>query len=106
MTKQKVVYIAGKISGLDLNESKRRFSTVQKAFEKKGYKVVNPHEVCQGLPDDSIWSDYMKECIINFLYVDEFYVLNNYETSKGAKLEILIAESLEIPVYYEKKSNN
>lgn len=115
----KVVYISGPISGLE-NGNFQKFQDAQNKLEKEGYIVVNPHEIgkdtykkwSQRLRpegnldgqtyDKEMWQDFMKVDIQHLVQVDCVFVLDNWETSKGSRLEILIAQKLGIKVYYMK----
>jgi nucleoside 2-deoxyribosyltransferase len=90
-SKQKI-YIAGPISGHDLEERKETFSNVQKALEKIGYEVVNPMELPHD--HDKSWESYMKECILHLVQCDCIYMLDNWHFSAGARLEFNIALQL------------
>lgn len=64
-----------------------------------GYKVYNPAEIES---DDSFeWEDYMKEAVKMLLECEVLYVLDGYETSKGANVEINLAKTLNIRVVTE-----
>lgn len=99
------VYICGKMSGLP-EYNYPRFNQVASELRLKGYFVENPAEV---QVENAVWHkewewhDYMKAAIQQLIRCDAIYVLNGYETSKGANIEIQLAKDLGINVYYESK---
>lgn len=114
MNKKKIAYISGPISGLE-NGNFQNFQNAQKKLEKEGYIVENPHQIGKDLYEKwskiinktkdqeiEMWQEFMKEdikhlCICNFVFL-----LDNWESSKGATLELLIAQKLGIKIYYMK----
>lgn len=119
MKKIKVAYISGPISGLT-NGNADNFANAQKKLEKEGYVVINPHEIGKELydkwskiprPEDKVseqnyqnamWCEFMKQDIKYLVSCDCIFLLDNWNTSRGAKLELLIAQKLQIPIYYMK----
>jgi hypothetical protein len=93
------IYIAGAITGHDLQERKETFMKWQKYFEDKGYAVVNPMELPHN--HDKTWESYMRECIVALMDCSEIYVMNGWMQSKGAQIEVHIASSLGIRIIYE-----
>ena len=94
------IYISGKITGVpDLNKPK--FQAAEEfVFRHQGFvhDIVNPHK----LPDDhdKTWSSYMKECIKALCTCQHVVVLDDWEGSRGAITEVLIAKILQIPVWH------
>ena len=97
-----LIYLSGKITGLsDLNKPK--FEAAEKLiidslqFKDFFVHVFNPHE----LPDDhdKRWSSYMRECIKALSVSNKVYVLDDWNKSKGALTEVLIAKILGMPIY-------
>lgn len=115
--KTKIAYISGPITGL-LNGNFDSFMNAQKKLEHDGYIVVNPHEIGADIykkwetierPDnnvkaqklnDEMWCEFMKNDIQHLVKCDCVMLLDNYETSRGCRLEIVIAQKLNIPIYY------
>jgi hypothetical protein len=104
----KTGYIAGPMSGLHALNFKNFFYW-QVALENSGYKIINPAEI-----DTVNWlrdgydpsKSYWEECLKVDLELiesdaDFIFVLDGWEDSKGAKLEIKKAKALGLEVYYE-----
>lgn len=116
MKKIQSAYISGPISGLQ-NGNAENFLKAQKKLEAEGYVVVNPHEICSDIyekwsklvrPEEKVaaqiydkemWCEFMKRCLKHLVACDCVFVLDNWETSKGAKVEIFNAQKLQISVY-------
>ena len=82
-------YLSGKITG-DENY-RQKFNSAEKLLKSKGYKVLNP---VKGEKDGKTWTYYMKRDIKKLLKCDGIMLLEDYKTSKGAKLEKIIAVNL------------
>lgn len=82
-------YLSGKITGDD--DYRIKFEKAEKLLTQKGYKVLNPikHE-----KDGKSWIYYMKKDIKKLLKCDGIILLEDFQKSKGAKLEKIIAENL------------
>lgn len=83
-------YLSGKITG---DENYRlKFENAEKFLKRKGYrKILNP---VRGEKDGKEWSYYMKRDIKKLLKCDGIMLLEDFQKSKGAKLEKIIAENL------------
>jgi len=94
------IYIAGPITGYDLNERKREFDFNQSLLEVEGFEVVNP----MALPHnhDKSWESYMRECIAALITCDEIFMLKNWRASKGARIEMYIAFEMGMKIIFEK----
>lgn len=114
MTKIRTAYLSGPISGLE-NGNHDNFLKAQKKLEKEGYVVLNPHEIGKDIYEkwskldftskekqQERWMEFMKEDIKYLLTCNCVFILDNWETSPGATLELLIAQKLGIPIYHIK----
>lgn len=97
--KKEKVYISGAIAHYDLEERKATFGRAERYLDIKGYEPVNPFK--NGLPEDAHWQDHMRVDIANLLRCDAIYMLQGFEMSKGAKLELDVATSCGIRVMFE-----
>jgi len=91
-----VVYISGKVSGLDIEVSKKSFQEAENKMIELGYKVINPLK----LPNDhdKTWESYMRVCITYLTKCDAIYMLDGWENSKGSNLEYYLAYELKLKV--------
>ena len=91
------IYIAGKISGLDVQEYLQNFNNAEFVLQSR-YKVINPAKL--GRTDKSWWWN-MRMCIRLLLPCRSIYMLKNWENSKGAKIEYRIARLTFKKIMYE-----
>lgn len=96
---KKKVYISGAIAHYDLEERMLAFLNAEQYLRKKGYEPVNPFK--NGLPQEAHWREHMRADIMMLLRCDGIYMLDGWELSKGAKLELDVASSCGIKVFYE-----
>jgi hypothetical protein len=104
------IYIAGPMSGVEDFNFPLFFET-EKVLKELGYEVVNPAHndgetleealAMAGTPDkpNNSWGYYMRRDLPNVLDVDAICVLPNWRKSKGASLEVHVAEALGLPIY-------
>ena len=79
------VYISGPITGCP--DYMIRFANAKSRLLRKGYKVVNPAQMCFSLPVSFSHSDFMKICMAALECCDTIYLLNGWQNSVGAKIE-------------------
>ena len=91
---KKKVYISGAIAHYDLEER-----IAARYLSIKGYDPVNPFE--NGISQDAHWREHMRRDIALLLECDCIYMLQGWELSKGAKLELDVASSCGIKVLFE-----
>jgi hypothetical protein len=103
------VYIAGPMSGMpDWNFP--AFFEAERQLLELGYNVINPahndgatvQEALEsaGSPDrpNNMWSWYMRRDLPHVMEVDILCVLPGWQNSKGAKLEVHVAQAIGIPL--------
>lgn len=89
------IYIAGPMTGLpDYNYP--LFDAAAIKLRAEEYEVECPSE--NDLPTGKEWHEYLRHAIKRLVDCDAVATLNGWEHSKGARLEVLIAERLGIPV--------
>lgn len=91
------IYISGKITGLEEKEALRIFCEAETELVNKGFIVFNPMTIEHN--HDKSWSNYMKTDIKALMECDAIYMLPNWNTSKGAKIERQLAIDLGMKVY-------
>jgi len=92
-----VIYLSGPMSGYP----EYNFLAFREAAEKlrsEGFIVISPHENF-GEATHHPRHVYMRADIMSVLQADAVCVLNGWLLSKGAKLEVLIAHELDLPVF-------
>lgn len=76
-----IIYIAGKITGNP--DYKEQFTTAAAMLKSNGFTVLNP--CC--LPEGLTWEQYMSICIPMVDVADKLYMLENWDSSRGARIE-------------------
>ena len=97
------VYIAGAITGYDLEERRRAFlSGAAMAFRflpgPNLMKAIDPMSLEHD--HDKSWRSYMQECIVALSRCDAIFMMHCWSGSKGATLELKIAEGLGLKTYF------
>lgn len=95
---EKKVYISGQITGLEENEYRKLFNEAEDILAAFGYDPVNPAAL-EETEDTKNWSwhDYMRRDIKLLCGCAYIYLLPNWRNSKGAQLEYMVADMLQIP---------
>jgi hypothetical protein len=122
----KRIYISGAVSDIDYTEAQARFNAAQAMLEARGgYEVVNPLNIqkwavksiekglmgedvlhiehkesgrCRAVSPDDLWRECMDVCLRELLRCDAIYMLNNWRTSKGARIELAVAVELGMEI--------
>lgn len=88
--KQKVVYIAGPITGRP--DYRYEFFAAEKAIWERGDIALNPASLPQGMSQ----RQYMRICLAMLDCADEVWYLPGWEESRGASIEHSYAEYVGI----------
>lgn len=95
MTKP-LCYLAGPMTGLP-DDNFPAFYRYAKAIEQTGDRlVVNPADNGQG-GESYEW--YLRRGIMNLVGCDQIALMPYWRTSKGARLEAIVAQELGIPMF-------
>jgi len=107
------IFISGKVSGTDLEETKLKFIDAEDyvwdnlTYEKYGTElffkvqnIINPIKL--GLTFNHLWIYCMLVSIYNLLKCQSVYMLKDWKESKGARIEHWIAKKLGFKIYYQK----
>ncbi|MEQ7847756.1 DUF4406 domain-containing protein [Nocardioides kribbensis] len=90
------LYIAGPMTGRpDFNFP--AFFAAERDLIAAGHETSNPARNGQGAPDMG-WVDYMRRDIADLLTCDGIAILDGWGESRGALLEVHIADALALPV--------
>ena len=93
------IYIAGKITGLAPEDIRRKFRTAATRLTKQGHTVFEPSVLP---PYDNVsHEDYMHICYAMIDICEAVYVLADWQTSKGARLEVQYASDWRKKIIYE-----
>lgn len=96
------IYISGKISGLEKEEYMEHFDNAERELKEAGYEPINPAKYNDMLPKSLTWEEYMGIDLTLLLRLcDGIYMLNNWELSKGAKIERDLAITSGKTVMYQ-----
>lgn len=87
------VYVIGAVTGHPREAVVAKFDKASAALESAGMIPVNPVNI---VPPETDWHEAMKQCIKAMLTCDAVMVLPDWEESKGATLEVMIARNLEM----------
>lgn len=98
------LYLAGPMTGIP-NWNYPAFERATQALRAAGYTVVSPHELDRQMDHDPNvdghlgYREYMKQDLPAVLESDAVAVLPGWAASKGARLEVHVAEQCGVPVY-------
>ena len=92
------IYISGKISGIEA-EAPELFEKAAKELEQKGYEPINPMLLSHN--HDKSWQSYMKEDIKALCDCDSIFMLTNWDSSIGARIEFALAEVLGLKIIFQ-----
>ncbi|WP_268795950.1 DUF4406 domain-containing protein [Pseudomonas libanensis] len=87
--------MAGPMTGIaDFNYP--AFNAAADQLRARGYEVENPAD--HGIVESAQWTDYMAYDLTRLGLCGVIALLPDWEASQGAKLEVLIAERLDMTV--------
>lgn len=100
-------YIAGKISGLEYSEFSENFRQARVVVEKFHMTPVCPLDLnkVSEMHHSDTWKNYLKRDIKAMMDCDCVYAMKNWKESKGATIEVDLANALGIPVFYQENPN-
>lgn len=79
------IYISGAITGT--KDYMKRFEDAEEMLKNDGFNVVNPAKICEGMPDNTTYEEYMKIAFTLLGMCDGIYMLDGWEKSCGANRE-------------------
>lgn len=92
-----MIYISGPITGDKAYRQKFRAAAEQ--LKARGYNVVNPAELDNVLPVESMtWSQIMDHCLDLLKRCDAVVVLPGWEESRGCNREVGYAQGAEMNI--------
>jgi hypothetical protein len=110
MRNMRLIYVAGKYSGKDFYEIDRHILTAKLAsvqLLKRGWAVITPHlNTCHfELFEKEIGythEDWLKMDFVMLERCDAIFMLENWQQSKGATMELEFAKEKGLKIYFEK----
>jgi hypothetical protein len=89
------IYIAGPITGKP-DGNRKAFARAEQDLTLMGYRAVNPHKLDHSRAGGH-WHLNRRVCIAAMMTCDAIVLLEGWEESDGAKMEIKLATSLAMP---------
>ena len=83
------IYISGRIT--ETSDYLERFAKTETLLTKIGDTVINPAKINAQLPENTDYDDYMRLSFVLLDMADAIYMMNGWEKSKGARMELLKA---------------
>lgn len=93
------VYISGAITGTD--DYMERFAEAEKIISSRGHIPVNPAKVLSSLPDTTTYREYIKLSLDMLQMCSGIYMLDSWQQSRGANMELGYAKAKKLNVIYE-----
>ena len=94
--KKRAIYIAGPMTGIE-DYNYPLFNQVAAELRQYGFFVLNPAEALNG--DQTLdYHQYMRSAIHLVLQAWALVLLPGWENSRGARLEVLLAQKLGLPI--------
>ena len=91
-------YISGPITGRP-NGNAEAFAAAEISLEKRGHQVVNP--ITLDHAHDQSWQSFMRVDLKAMLDCDSVYMLFDWSSSNGAKIEHALAGLLGMGITYQ-----
>ena len=95
----KKIYVSGPMTGMPKHNFPA-FYKAERELKDQGFKVFNPARNERN--DKFTWEDYLRKDIKKLCECDHIYMLNGWENSRGAQLELHIAHRLGFNIMFEK----
>lgn len=95
------LYLAGPMTGYD-DYNFPAFHNAAAGLRASGHEVVSPAEMDEGIPPEEHealdWSDYLRRDLELLVGCEGVAVLPGWQDSKGASLEVHVANALGMPI--------
>lgn len=109
--KYRKVYLSGPITGMP-NNNIQEFKKYEEKFKNLNFEVINPHNLFSSdevelleksleekkITFEEYHSHFMRRDIAQMMDCDFIAVLDGWEKSKGANIEVYIARNINMPI--------
>jgi len=92
------IYISGPISGVE-DKNRKAFRDASNFLLSEGHIPINPIDLDDVDPCTDDWCAYMRRDIKYLVDCDAILLLPRWEESRGAKLEVIVAQTLDMKMY-------
>ena len=89
-----IIYISGPMSGY-VESNFPAFEVAAKRLRQQGFTVISPHEI---EPKENTWAACMRSDIKQLMDAESVAVLQGWEKSKGAGIEVGLAIKLGMQI--------
>jgi hypothetical protein len=100
-----IVYLSGKMTGLEESEYKENFRNAEMFYRACGYEVVNPcniSEIVLKRKPNASYEDFVREDLRALSECTHIAMLEGWESSPGARRERAEAERLGLEIMFYK----
>lgn len=97
------IYIAGKITGLPLEECKQKFAAAEARLREIGANPVNPFKL--GIPETASSLEALPHCAKAIRHCKAMFMLSDWELSFGARAEHRMAQQWKLDIFYEDRND-
>ena len=91
------IYISGAISNLPREDVRIKFERAEKSIIAAGFTPVSP--LNNGVDPEATWEDHMSVDLPTLLRCDAVLFLNDWQTSRGARVELAVASEAKKRMY-------
>lgn len=93
------IYISGPITGKQRKKTTEKYRAVERMLRELGNEPVSPLD--NGLPRSAPWAEHMARDIELLLGCSTIYMLEGWQGSKGARIELAVAVEHGINVHFQ-----